>query len=378
MDLYGEKNPTWNKTDAFYGQPWIWNVICNEDQKVNMSGDLKEMQHQFQDAYTSEKDHNLKGIGVIPEGLGYNPVVQEFIFEKAWNQAVVDVPDWISKYAVNRYGSVNKQAEEAWKLLEKTVYGRTRTMWSPLNTTPTLSILKMGSKEDERHVRDNFRITKEDPFAWDFNVYNLSAAADLLLSANKELKNEKTYRFDLSNVWRELLHSLSHKLIYDFSVAYQQKDKIKFEKAAASLLKLFDDLNAITVTNENFLLGSWIKDARSWGITSEEKDYYEWNARTIITIWQPYPEGGLRDYAGKQWNGLLSGYYKPRWKLFMDELKTSLDTGTPFNPKKYDKDVRAMDYKWTKSHDKYPVAVTGDVIAVAKRLQKEYASYFKK
>ena len=181
----------------------------------------------------------------------------------------------------------------------------------------------------------------------------------------------------MTNIYRELLFSLTHRFINNLSVAYQTKDTQKFNEASAILLKLLDDLNDITGTNENFLLGKWIQDARSWGATEQEQDYYEWNARTIVTIWQPYPDGGLRDYAGKQWNGLFSGYYKPRWELFIDHLRQSLDTKRPFDPKQYDKEVREMDYKWTKSTDAYPSTVTGDAVWVAKRLQKEYAHFFK-
>ena len=378
LDLYGEKNPTWNKTDSFFGQPWIWNVICNEDQKVNMSGDLEEMQRQFQVAFTSEIGNNLKGIGVIPEGLGYNPIVQDFIFEKAWNPERVNVKQWIENYAAVRYGTKNQSIKEAWKLLEESVYGRTRTMWSPLITTPRLMIFEAGSEEDIRHVRKDFKITEEDPFAWDFDVYKLAKAGNFLLDAADELQAVETYNFDVTNVYRELLFSLTHKYINDLSVSYQEKDLQRLNKSALHLFKLLDDLEAITGTNENFLLGTWLEDAKSWGATSKEKAYYEWNARTIITIWQPYPEGGLRDYAGKQWNGLFSGYYKPRWELFVNHLKKSLTMGMDFDSKAFDAEVRKMDYKWTRSHQIYPTAPTGKTIDVARRLQTEYAHLFKK
>ncbi|MBU3025273.1 alpha-N-acetylglucosaminidase [Zobellia galactanivorans] len=378
LDLYGEKNPTWDKTDAFYGQPWIWNVICNEDQKVNMSGDLEEMQRQFQEAYTSEIGNNLKGIGVIPEGLGYNPIVQDFIFEKAWDPQKVNVQEWIEDYATIRYGTKSPSVKKAWQLLGESVYGRTRTMWSPLITTPRLMIFEEGSKEDIRHVRKDFKITETDPFAWDFDVYKLAKAAGLLLGEANELQDVETYNFDLTNVYRELLFSLTHKSINDVSVAYQEKDRQALDRSAKSLFKLMDDLEAITGTNENFLLGKWLEDAKSWGSTPEEKEYYEWNARTIVTIWQPYPEGGLRDYAGKQWNGLFSGYYKPRWQLFVDHLRRSLTEGVDFDPKAYDAEVREMDYKWTRSHQIYPSAPTEKTIDVARRIQTEYAHLFKK
>ncbi len=65
----------------------------------------------------------------------------------------------------------------------------------------------------------------------------------------------------------------------------------------------------LTGTRHEFLLGPWIRDARAWGATPEEADYYEADARRIVTEWG----GGLRDYARREWNGLLRDYYYPRW-----------------------------------------------------------------
>ena len=375
LDLYGEKYPTWDKTDAFYGQPWIWNVICNEDQKVNMSGDLRAMQVNFTTAYDSEIQNNLQGIGVIPEGLGYNPVVQDFIFEKAWDQSPKEIDRWIANYAARRYGTSNEKAITAWEGLLNTVYSRTRTMWSPLITTPR-PIRFEEAKEDIRHQRKDFVITGEDPFAWDFQPAELARAADLLLSCAEELGPIDTYRFDLTNVYRELLGSLTHKFIHELTVAFQEKDSDRFEEAAKRLEKLILDLDDITGTNKHFLLGKWLEDAKSWAKNEEEKAYYEWNARTIVTIWQPWKEGYLRDYAGKQWNGLFRGYYLPRWQLLINHMRTALAENKEFHPKKFDQEIRAMDYEWTRSHEEYPSIPTGDVIEVATRLNKEYQSYF--
>ena len=375
LDLYGEKYPTWNKTEAFYGQPWVWNVICNEDQKVNMSGDLRTMQANFIEAYKSEINNNLKGIGVIPEGLGYNPVVQDFIFKKAWDQSELDVDQWIADYAARRYGSENEKAIAAWKGFFNTVYARTRTMWSPLITTPR-PIKFEGAKEDTRHQRNTFSITGEDPFAWDYQPGELARAASLLLQCADELGHLDTYRFDLVNVYRELISSLTHKFINELTVAYREKSRTRFEQTATNIEKLLVDLDEITGTNENFLLGKWLKEAKSWAKNEEEKAYYEWNARTIITIWQPWKEGGLRDYAGKQWNGLFSGYYLPRWQLLIEHMRTALANGTGFDPKQYDLEVRELDFNWTKSSQEYAAEPTGNVVEVAERLQEEYGKYF--
>lgn len=375
LDLYGEKNPTWNKTEAFYGQPWIWNVICNEDQKVNMSGDLQVMQDNFQEAFQKEGNNNLKGVGVIPEGIGYNPIIQEFIFEKAWNTESIDLKDWIASYARRRYHTNDPKAQMAWQQLLNTVYGRTRTMWSPLITTPRLMKIDK-TKEDVRHVRKEIDVTDEDPFAWDFDVKDFHKTAQLFLRIAPEHRENPAFNFDLTHIYRELIHAFSHRFINDVSKAYHSKDPVALEAAGEQLLKLLDDMEAITGTNENFLLGKWLEDAKSWGSTPKEKKYYEWNARTIISIWQPWKDGYLRDYAGRTWNGMFSGYYKPRWELFLNSLQESLKNNIPFDPKVYDIAVREIDFKWTHANESYPTEPTGDVFKIASRLEKEYAHYF--
>ena len=67
--------------------------------------------------------------------------------------------------------------------------------------------------------------------------------------------------------------------------------------------------------------------ARALGQTEAEKDLYEWNARVQVTTWGnriAADEGGLRDYAHKEWNGLLRDFYYLRWKTWFDELAARL------------------------------------------------------
>ena len=42
----------------------------------------------------------------------------------------------------------------------------------------------------------------------------------------------------------------------------------------------------------------------------------------LLTTWGDRAQcetGGLHDYANREWNGLLSSYYYPRWKAFFGE-----------------------------------------------------------
>jgi len=45
------------------------------------------------------------------------------------------------------------------------------------------------------------------------------------------------------------------------------------------------------------------------------------------------------DYASKHWSGLVSGYFKPRWALFLKELIHSLETNAKFDQNKFNHDV---------------------------------------
>ena len=61
-------------------------------------------------------------------------------------------------------------------------------------------------------------------------------------------------------------------------------------------------------------------------------DYYEMNARTLISVWGD--SFHLCDYANRDWDGLVETYYKTRWRMFFDAVLAAFDAGEPFvNPK---------------------------------------------
>ena len=104
--------------------------------------------------------------------------------------------------------------------------------------------------------------------------------------------------------------------------------------------------------------------ARNLGHTPEDKDHYEWNARVQITTWgnrTAADEGGLRDYAHKEWSGLLRDFYYKRWERYFDELSRQLAGAAPTAI-----DFYAMEENWVAGHGTtYPVLPEGDVVSVA-------------
>jgi alpha-N-acetylglucosaminidase len=41
LDLATEIEPVWKRTDAFYGKPWIWNMLNNFGGNVNLFGRME-------------------------------------------------------------------------------------------------------------------------------------------------------------------------------------------------------------------------------------------------------------------------------------------------------------------------------------------------
>ena len=297
LDLYAESQPVWKKTEAFYGKPWVWNVFCNMSQKVNMSGDLETMQKNLTGALESEEAGKLCGIGMMMEGLSYNPIIQEFFTEKNWRPGPVNIKEWVTAYAGRRYGSDDPRLKKAWQLLLEGPYSRniTNGYESIICFTPKLT---------------RFIPLESDRFGVGYDAAKVAEACQLLLTCSDRLKDAASYRFDITHVTREMLSNLANLFNYNITLAYQSKDEKALAEHSEIFLQLIRDMDQLLGTNEHFLLGKWIADAGKWGTGKEEKDFYQWNARSLITMWEPAKKSQLRDYASKQWNGLLKRMFR--------------------------------------------------------------------
>jgi alpha-N-acetylglucosaminidase len=88
--------------------------------------------------------------------------------------------------------------------------------------------------------------------------------------------------------------------------------------------------------------------------------------RPLLTTWsepQCYP-----DYANRQWNGLLSGFYLHRWQMWLAALNQSLAQGQPIDENKERNDIRDWEYTWVNGHESYPTAPIGNTVDVSRRL----------
>ena len=157
------------------------------------------------------------------------------------------------------------------------------------------------------------------------------------------------------------------------NVAQQSVDK-RFGDLCVDLGYLTKaDVDRLLSTHPSFMLGPWIEDARAWGSTPAEKDYFEQQARTILTIW-----GGpvLNDYANRMWGGLVKDYYTKRWDMFFREVMRCARQGKSFDEKAFDEKLSAFEQDWTRRHTHYAVSPRKNTRDEALKIYSCYMSQF--
>ncbi|MNK90709.1 hypothetical protein D3C87_1107750 [compost metagenome] len=95
------------------------------------------------------------------------------------------------------------------------------------------------------------------------------------------------------------------------------------------------------------------------------------NAKDLITLWGD-AKNPLNEYACRQWSGLLSDFYKPRWQLFFTRATQSLNQQTNFNTNLFKEEVSNWEWKWVNQRKDYPTKTIGSPVTVALQMYQKY------
>lgn len=141
------------------------------------------------------------------------------------------------------------------------------------------------------------------------------------------------------------------------------------------MIQLLTDIDSVLLTNENFRLSTWIESARAWAHGHKEQEsFFEYNARNQITLWGP--NGEISDYAAKQWGGLLSSYYVPRWRIFVEYLKTT--PAVSYNATALQDKLFEFETKWQKKTwaEPEPTGNAANLKKVVAQVAQQWPSIF--
>lgn len=357
LDLYSESHPLWQQTEAYYGKPWIWNMLHNFGGNISLWGRMSNAANDPSAALHDAASGKMKGIGLAPEGIEQNPALYQLMLENVWRDTAIHLSEWLPKYAKQRYGVQNDTINKAWKILERTVYNGGLGEFGPesiIVSRPTTNV--WGDR-----VRTKL----------DYNPKDLVSAWELFMKASPELQKNNGFQYDLVDITRQVLANYATPLQQKWSLAYLQHDTVSFNTFTAQFLELMDDMDTLLNTRKEFLLGKWISDARNCGADEKEKDLYELNARNLITLWGN-KESELHEYSNRQWAGLIKDFYKPRWEQFFAYLKEKMIAGSRMETNDFEASIKVWEWKWVNEHTIYRNEPIGNPITVSSKMYSKY------
>lgn len=355
LDLMAELAPQYLRLDSFFGQPYIWCMLHNFGGTLGMHGTADRINREVHVARRS-KNSSLVGTGITPEGINQNYVIYDLMNEMSWRKFPTDLNDWFSNYSNRRYGQNNEHMDRAWQLLKNSVYSYNGTR-----------------QQHGKYIFVHEPKLNLIPDVW-YDVNDIMKAWDELqkaVSVNSELHKQSTFQYDCVDITRQSLQLLlDHS--YQKIIKYVFKKNVTwFEYESQRFLNIMMDLDNILGSNKAFLLSAWLNSAKLAASDPEESKLFEMNARNQITLWGP--KGEIKDYANKQWAGLVADYYYKRWKLYFVLLKKSLISGKPFNQTEAEDLIfQQVELPFTRNRNLYPPIPRGNTIKIAIKVYKKW------
>ena len=351
LDYHVDWVAGWKLTNRFYGHPYLGCALLNFGGNTLLNGNFPTL-IPYYDALFSDGGANMKGIGSTLEGFGTNPYYYEYVLSRGWNYPQTP-EEWIDKLADRHIGREDPAARALWHEIIMDIAPQYTGSGVSMNAHP-----KFGPY-----------------WKWTVKYPDIKGRTPVMDHAWRQMlqigSDRYEYRYDLVNLGRQALGDYFDVLKDSLEAAWNRKDVASLKEFKAEMGEVMDDCDALLACANEFDLHQWNDDARGWGKTAEEKDYYERCARVILSIWGN--SSHLVDYANRQWAGLVKSYYKPRWMLFCDDLIASAEDGKDFNQEEYDSKLKYHEITWTEpAFTKIEYNAPGDPVEISRKLIDKY------
>lgn len=355
LDLFSESRPQWGdmrsswyRKDGFVGHQWVYCMLLNFGANTGMYGKMERVVNSYYLAKSSPQGVSMVGVGTTMEGIENNPVMYELLYELPWRGEQFTIDEWIENWVKARYGHVVPQTTEAWKILARTAYN------------PPYDSAQEGTSESVFCARPALEVKSVSSWGSTVQYYDhkeFRRALDLMWEVSDKYKGCNNFEYDLVDIARQALSNYGYQALEKIRTAFDQGDKGRFKILSSRFLKAITLMDRLLGARAEFMVGPWIESAMRMGTNDAERDWLRWNARLQITTWgnrHAANIGGLRDYAYKEWSGLMSDYYYPRWQYFFDYILQNEQLPVGF-------DYYDMESKWVEGTNPYPTHPTSEV-----------------
>ncbi|EMC95408.1 glycoside hydrolase family 89 protein [Baudoinia panamericana UAMH 10762] len=334
LDLFSETQPQWQRTNSYYGKPWIWCELHDYGGNMGLYGQVENVTINPIQALNNASS-TMVGMGLTMEGQEGNEIMYDILLDQAWSSTPLNNSLYFHDWVTSRYhgaASLPPGLYTAWDTMRQTVYNNTQIS--------TIQSVTKSIWELTPNVTGLLNRTGHHPTTIQYNTSTLVGAWKQFYGAAAQeptLWDSPGYLFDLTDVTRQVMANAFYPLYTSFvsasnhsaNATYSPGNATIYGQQMVSLLSALDSMLAASPI-PYFHLSTWIAEARSWSAptatlpnnatnltsSSQTASFYEYNARNQITLWGP--TGQISDYASKQWAGLISSYYVPRWQLFVN------------------------------------------------------------
>ncbi|MFJ3961809.1 alpha-N-acetylglucosaminidase [Streptomyces sp. NPDC090036] len=338
------------------GAPYAMGTIYNFGGHTTVGANSSVWIERF-GPWRDKADSALAGTAYLPEATGTNPAAFDLFTDLAWERGPIDQRKWFADFAARRYGRPDAEAAAAWEELRKGPYSTSSGLWSE----------SQDSLFTARPALTAAGAAYWSPRSMRYPAGSVRKALDHLLKVDPALRGSSAYRFDLVDTARQALANHSRVLLPGIRAAYEAKDLTRFRALTAEWQDGMRKLDAVTGSDPAFLLGGWLSGARSWGTDRAEQDRYEYDARSLLSVWgrRSTSEGGfLHDYANREWSGLISELYAPRWAHYFASLDEALVRKAA--PRQID--WHAFEAEWAGRTTRHPDRPSGDPYRLAEQV----------
>ena len=317
LDLFSESQPQWQRTNSYFGKPWIWCQLHDYGGNMGLYGQIMNVTINPIEALANST--SLVGFGLTMEGQEGNEIMYDLLLDQAWSGSPIDTESYFYNWVTRRYsgnGSIPTEIYTAWDMMRTTVYNNTNSSTNAV----TKSIFELSPNITGMLGRTGHHATTVN-----YNPATLTQVFDMMFSAastNPLLWDNPAYQYDMVDITRQVMSNSFNTMYSYLTLAYTSTSPSNNTISALSknLTALLTTLDTVLLTNAAFSLSTWLTAAQSTASNSSIASFYAYDARNQITLWGP--SGQISDYASKSWGGLVSGYYVPRWEIFAAYLQS--------------------------------------------------------
>lgn len=303
LDLWSESEPQWQRTNSYFGKPWIWCELHDYGENMGLYGQVENVTINPIEALNNATS-TMVGMGLTMEGQEGNEVIYDILLDQAWSEEPLDSELYFNDWVSSRYKAMSlpQGLYSAWDTMRTTIYNNTDLDVADAVTKSVFELSPNTTGIDDLTGHHGTELTYNPKVlvsAWQ-DFYNASIN-------EPSLWDDAAYTFDLTDITRQVMANAWEQIYADFIMAANQSidaySKSKALQAGKKMTSLLLDLDDVLSASgfSHFSLPDWIASARAWATpvetvpgasdnmssTSIRASYYEYNARNQITLWGP-------------------------------------------------------------------------------------------